>query len=65
MQTSIDNATREAGVMFYGTGSYGFYGYAFADLGEKFDFVHTSVLIPLIYPVFVSWDDQDGEGHGV
>lgn len=29
--------------MFYGTGSYGFYGYAFADLGDKFDFVHTSV----------------------
>lgn len=32
--------------MFYGTGSYGFYGYAFADLGEKFDFVYTYVPFP-------------------
>jgi hypothetical protein len=44
-QETIDSAAREAGTIFYGTGSYGFYGYAFADLGEKYPFVYTWVRI--------------------
>lgn len=40
-QVAIDGATRKAGSMFYGTGTYGFYGYVFADLGENFDCVVT------------------------
>jgi hypothetical protein len=35
--------------MVYGTGTYGFYGYAYANLGEKYQFVHTYVS-PLTFP---------------
>ena len=37
----IDEASRKAGVMFYAAGTYGFYGYIFADLGEEYTYVHT------------------------
>lgn len=40
-QESIDAAARIAGSKFYGAGSYGFYGYVFADLGSQYDFVMT------------------------
>ncbi|CAD6591847.1 MAG: hypothetical protein TREMPRED_000227, partial [Tremellales sp. Tagirdzhanova-0007] len=38
---AIDGAARRAGVKFYGAGTYGFYGYVFADLGEGYEYVHT------------------------
>ncbi|ORY31798.1 hypothetical protein BCR39DRAFT_80560 [Naematelia encephala] len=38
----IDKATRKAGVMFYAAGTYGFYGYVFADLGEEYQYLLTS-----------------------
>lgn len=37
----IDHAARKAGVMFYGAGTYGFYGYVFVDLGQAFEYVYT------------------------
>ncbi|GFZ50515.1 hypothetical protein JCM24511_08272 [Saitozyma sp. JCM 24511] len=36
---AIDGAARKAGAMFYGAGTYGFYGYVFADLGPSFELV--------------------------
>ncbi|OCF37345.1 SUMO activating enzyme [Kwoniella heveanensis BCC8398] len=38
---SIDSAARKAGSMFYAAGTYGFYGYVFADLGESYEYVYT------------------------
>ncbi|EIW67621.1 hypothetical protein TREMEDRAFT_45154 [Tremella mesenterica DSM 1558] len=37
----IDAAARNAGVMFYAAGSFGFYGYVFADLGDSYEYVFT------------------------
>ncbi|KAK4684087.1 ubiquitin-like 1-activating enzyme E1 A, partial [Tremellales sp. Uapishka_1] len=39
--TSVDRAARKADVMMYAAGSYGFYGYVFADLGADYEFVFT------------------------
>jgi hypothetical protein len=36
---SIDNAARSAGAMFYGAGTYGYYGYVFADLGPAYEYM--------------------------
>ncbi|KAL7420465.1 E1 ubiquitin-activating protein aos1 [Cryptotrichosporon argae] len=36
---SIDSAARQAGALFYGAGTYGFYGYVYADLGEAYEYV--------------------------
>ncbi|WRT68143.1 uncharacterized protein IL334_005118 [Kwoniella shivajii] len=36
----IDEASRKAGSMFYGAGTYGFFGYVFADLGESYEYVY-------------------------
>lgn len=38
-QEAIDAGARKAGSMFYGAGTYGFYGYVFADLGKEYEFV--------------------------
>nr|WRH23631.1 ThiF family [Naematelia aurantialba] len=38
---TIDQATRKAGTMFYSAGTYGFYGYVFADLGEEYQYLLT------------------------
>ncbi|ORX37063.1 hypothetical protein BD324DRAFT_624649 [Kockovaella imperatae] len=38
---AIDGAARKAGSMFYGAGSYGFYGYVFADLGADYEYVYS------------------------
>jgi ubiquitin-like 1-activating enzyme E1 A len=40
-QETLDTAARASGTMIYATGTYGFYGYAYADLGEKYQFVYT------------------------
>lgn len=37
-QEMIDSAAHTAGSMFYGAGTYGFYGYVFADLGPAHEF---------------------------
>ncbi|KAK8858899.1 hypothetical protein IAR55_003130 [Kwoniella newhampshirensis] len=39
LMETIDSAARKAGTMFYGAGTYGFYGYVFADLGESYEYV--------------------------
>ena len=31
--------------MFYAAGTYGFYGYVFADLGQSYDYLYTQVAI--------------------
>jgi ubiquitin-like 1-activating enzyme E1 A len=49
-QESINAATREANVGLYAAGSYGYYGYVFADLGQH-DFVVTYVT-PLNSPLY-------------
>ncbi len=41
LQEVIDAAARKAGVVFYAAGTYGFYGYVFADLGEEYEYVYT------------------------
>ena len=46
-QVDVDEAAREAGSMFYGAGTYGFFGYAFADLGKDYQFVSRSV-VPVV-----------------
>ncbi|TXT15546.1 hypothetical protein VHUM_00049 [Vanrija humicola] len=38
---TIDAGARKAGSMFYGAGTYGFYGYVFADLGQDYDYIFT------------------------
>lgn len=38
---AIDSAARAAGSMFYGAGTYGFFGWVFADLGASYDYVVT------------------------
>ena len=40
-QEAIDSAARGLNVKYYGAGTYGFYGYVFADLGEGYEYVHT------------------------
>ena len=40
-QEILDTAARASGTMIYATGTYGFYGYAYANLGENYQFVHT------------------------
>ncbi|GMK59188.1 hypothetical protein CspeluHIS016_0702030 [Cutaneotrichosporon spelunceum] len=39
---AIDSAAHVAGTKFYGAGTYGFYGFAFADLGTHHSFTHTA-----------------------
>ncbi|KAL1413668.1 E1 ubiquitin-activating protein aos1 [Vanrija albida] len=43
---AIDAGARKAGSRFFGAGTYGFYGYVFADLGEQYDFVFTPKGLP-------------------
>jgi ubiquitin-like 1-activating enzyme E1 A len=40
-QETLDTAARASGTMIYATGTYGFYGYAYANLGENYQFVYT------------------------
>jgi ubiquitin-like 1-activating enzyme E1 A len=40
-QETLDIAAKAAGTMIYATGTYGFYGYAYANLGENYQFVYT------------------------
>ncbi|WWC96437.1 hypothetical protein V866_003305 [Kwoniella sp. B9012] len=42
----IDEASRKAGTMFYAAGTYGFYGYVFADLGESYEYVYNQKPTP-------------------
>ncbi|WVW85076.1 hypothetical protein I302_107112 [Kwoniella bestiolae CBS 10118] len=42
----IDEASRKAGTMFYAAGTYGFYGYVFADLGESYEYVYNKKATP-------------------
>ena len=42
-QEILDKAARASGTMIYATGTYGFYGYAYANLGGNYQFVHTQV----------------------
>ncbi|WWC71092.1 uncharacterized protein I206_105045 [Kwoniella pini CBS 10737] len=43
---AIDEAARKAGSMFYAAGTYGFYGYVFADLGESYEHVYNQKATP-------------------
>ena len=40
-QETLDTAARASGTMIYATGTYGFYGYAYVNLGENYQFVYT------------------------
>lgn len=44
---AINAAVRDAGSMFFAAGSYGFYGYIFADLGPAYENVARWVVLPL------------------
>lgn len=37
----MDAASRAAGTKFYGAGTYGYFGYVFADLGVEYDYIMT------------------------
>ncbi|WVR06645.1 hypothetical protein IAU60_003677 [Kwoniella sp. DSM 27419] len=43
---TIDAATRQAGTLFYAAGTYGFYGYVFADLGDSYEYVYNPKATP-------------------
>ncbi|WVQ96610.1 hypothetical protein IAU59_003715 [Kwoniella sp. CBS 9459] len=43
---TIDSAARKAGSMFYAAGTYGFFGYVFADLGESYEYVYNPKSTP-------------------
>jgi len=46
LNITIDAAAREAGVMVYAAGTYGFYGYVLADLGVQYEYVATPPSTP-------------------